>query len=475
MLFLSAGAAGGAVVSLEDAVDRALRRTARGEIIQGNVEVAEGLYQAQRINFYVPTISLLGSLPSYAVDESYRFFGGSTRKRLYTTKGLGLNSFIQLEQSLLTGGKFSAKANLTASEDRYPDTDPTAPLGRFLQERSRRGFFDFSVEQPLLRPSRPRNDLADRRDDLEIARLTRRQDETRLRREVTEAYLGLLKAALVEQTAADKLESSRLQAEVDSSKWRDGVVSEEDWLSSASRRLDAELFLREASLASAERRRDLALLLDLENPEEVQPVEPADPEPPTEEQIARWRAEWDGSREVRLAAHVHSKAKRAAGFSARGHGLTGDFRANYTFGRGQVKIEGEDEDRIRTNGWGVALDFTYPVWDGGASASSVRASRFEAERARLELEKAKQAARAEVHRLIDQLEVSGRRLEILKKQIDLAADRLEIALERFDGGRITRRGLLEAKVALLEARGRLLDERITYEVNRIELAGRFGE
>ena len=342
----------------------------------------------------MPSVSVLGSLPSYAVDESYRFFGGSTRKRLYKTRGLGLNSFIQLEQSLLTGGKFNVRANLTAGEDRYPDTDPTAPLGSFLEERSRRGYFDFTLEQPLLKPSQPRNDLANREDDLEIARLTRLQDETALRREVTEAFLGLLIADTKEQTAADRLEAAGLRAEIDSTKWNDGVLSEEEWLTSASRAPRRGAGLREASLAAAERRRDLALLLDLADSDEVQPVEPAAPEHPEPARIEQWRSDWENSREVRRAAYVHAKAKRAAGFAAAGHGLTGDFHANYTFGRGNVKIEGENEDRINTNGWGVSLNFTYPVWDGGASgrrrargplrggSRAARAGEGEADRAR---------------------------------------------------------------------------------------------
>ncbi|MDM7915871.1 MAG: TolC family protein, partial [Candidatus Eisenbacteria bacterium] len=233
-------------VSLEAAIDRAPKHTARGQIIRGDVEVAQGLYQAQRVNFFLPSISIRGSLPSYEVDESYRFFGGSPRKRLYKTRGLGLTSFIQLEQNLLTGGKLDVKANLTANDDRYPDTDPSAVPGSFLLERSRRSYFDFSIQQPILKPSTPRHELANERDDLELARLNRREEEALLQREVTEAYLGLLQAQVAETTAVDRLESARLLADVDSSKWQDGVVAQEAWLATASKRLDAELSLREA-------------------------------------------------------------------------------------------------------------------------------------------------------------------------------------------------------------------------------------
>lgn len=472
---LARPAAAAEPVPLETAIERALRETARGRVIRGDVEVAQGLYQARRINFFVPSISIRGSLPSYEVDESYRFFGGSPRKRLYKTRGLGMTSFIQLEQNLLTGGKLDVKANLAANEDRYPDTGLSADPGSFLLERSRRSYFDFSVQQPILKPSAPRHELANERDDLELAHLNRREEETLLRREVTEAYLGLLQAQVAESTAVDRLEAARMQAEVDSAKWQDGVIAQEAWLASSSKRLDAELALREALQSVGERRRGLSLLLEEEQVEGIALVEPVPPAHPAAEEVARMRDSWAQSREVLQATHAHAKAKRAAEYAAAGRGLTGDFRASYTVGRGQVRIEGEDEDQIRTNGWGVALDLTYPVWDGGAANAAARSSRFAAEKARLELERAKHAARAEIDRLLDQLDVSRRRLEILAQQVELAGARLGIAEERFRDGRITRIAHLDAKVAVFEARGKYLLELRDYLVNRTELLGRFGD
>jgi hypothetical protein len=41
-------------LTLEDAVDIALNRTSRGEMIRGNLEVAELNYFARKINFYLP-------------------------------------------------------------------------------------------------------------------------------------------------------------------------------------------------------------------------------------------------------------------------------------------------------------------------------------------------------------------------------------------------------------------------------------
>lgn len=44
------------------------------------------------------------------------------------------------------------------------------------------------------------------------------------------------------------------------------------------------------------------------------------------------------------------------------------------------------DDNIDTKAWALLLRVSYPVWDGGAGAAAVKASRFEAEQARLEYE-----------------------------------------------------------------------------------------
>ena len=465
----------GQPLTLDEAIRLAVRESARGRIIRGDVEVKQGLYQASRSNFYFPSVSINGQVPSYAVDQSYKFFGGSTRKRLYKTRGLELNSFVQLDQSLLTGGTLNLRANLANNRDRYPDTDPMASPSSFFDEVGRRGYFDFALSQPILRPSQPRNDLANRKDDLDQARLTRVSEEAKLAREVTEAFMGVLLADLKAETARDRLEAAGLRAGIDSTKWTDGVLSEEEWLTSASKRLDAELSLREADAAAAEKRRSLALLLDLEDERGIELAPPALPAPLPAERVAALREAWSSCRAVRQAELEHAKAARAADFAAAGHGFTGDLKASYSIGRGRVKLADYPTDNINTNGWGVSLNFSYPVWDGGASGAAVRSAHFEAERARLQLARAKQDARAETGRLLDLIEVSGRRLEILSKQEDLAARKVHIAEERFADERINKVTMLEVEVVRLEARVRGLEELMTYLVNRIDLESRFEE
>jgi hypothetical protein len=71
--------------------------------------------------------------------------------------------------------------------------------------------------------------------------------------------------------------------------------------------------------------------------------------------------------------------------------------------------------------------------------------------------------------------ISGRRLEILSKQEELATRKIRIAEERFADERINKLTMLEADVARLEARVRVLEELMTYLVNRTDPESRFKE
>jgi len=133
-------------------------------------------------------------------------------------------------------------------------------------------------------------------------------------------------------------------------------------------------------------------------------------------------------------------------------------------------------------GMGEVPPRPHPVFKGARKAkvrqvdgtsAAVDAARFEAERAQLELQQAKQAAQAEIVKLVNQVDVSFRRLKILRKQVDLAANRLSIAQERMDDGRLSEIGHLEAQAALSEARSKYLDELRSYLMNRASLDGKF--
>lgn len=460
-------------ITLDEAMSIAANNSSRASVIRGDLDVAEANYFARRINFYVPEVSINGSLPTYAEDESYRFFAGATQKSLYKTNDLGFESFIQLKQSLFTGGGVTVRANLLASREEYPNV---LSKDLFFNERSRQGYFSFSLDQPLLKPSEAKFELNNRRDDFEIAKLIRVEEESKLRAEVVENYVGALQASLKAEIAEAKVESARLKAEVDSSKLTEGVVSEDTWLATASSRIDAELGRFDAQTALAEKNRLLAVLLDLDLSEKTELVEPPVPTHPSEQELASLVNQWEESISIKKAELEYMKSDRAADFAAGGHGLNGSLSANYSFGRGKVEIESFEndiDDNINTNSWNVALNFTLPVWDGGASGAAVKASRLTAEKTRLEFQKAQRAARSELQALVNKYNVSYRKLGVLRQQVELARKKLSIAEERMNNGEISRITYLESRVFLFEAQDKYLEELKNYYLSKAELDGTF--
>ncbi|UCD17082.1 MAG: TolC family protein [Candidatus Zixiibacteriota bacterium] len=459
-------------ITLEEALDIAINQTARAGMVVGNLEVSEQNYFARRINFYLPEISIKGAVPSYSVDESYRFFGGATKKRLYKTRDLGFNSFIELNQSLLTGGDVIVTANLLSREDRYPNTRPDVPYGTFIDEITRQGYFTFSYTQPLLKASSSKYELNNTRDDYEMAKLARIEEETALKKEVVEAFMGMMQMSIRQKLYTDKLESARLQVGIDSIKLIDGVISEEDFLLSRSEHLDAELDQFEIETSLEEKRRELAILLDWDVESDLIPVEPSITDHIDDTERQEILNSWESSVPIGKAQLQYSKAKREADYRSSGHGLTGDLTADYSTGQGNVRVDGAREE-IDTRGWGVSLNFSYPLWDGGSSGAAVKAAKLQAQQAKLEFDRQKQNTRAEIINLVNQLDVSYRRLGIMQKQVELAQIRLDIAQNRLSDGQISEITYLESEVFWLESKDQYLEELKKYLLNRIEIAGKF--
>lgn len=464
-------------LTLDQALDIGLNRTMRGEMIEGNLEVAEQLYSARRINMYVPEISINGSIPSFRKSQAYEALRGEVEFGFSKRRNLDFTSNIELQQTLITGGTLTATADLLSQDKRYPDLRPLyTDQDVFIDQLNKSGSFSFRLEQPLFRPSSVKTELHNRKDDLEVARVTRIEEIAALRKEIIQAYTGVLLKELQTEAAADELTRARLQQEIDLIKLQDEVLSDEDYLLSRSSLLDAELAHRSALTELGETRRELATLLDVDVDEQLDltlPTVPAPIDPAVRERMING---WEQAAPIKKAEHVLARATREAEYAAAGHGLRGDLAASYSFGEQSIEtdyVDGSTSGDYGTNSWTVALNFRLPLWDGGAGSAAVRAARYQAEQARYEFTRAQRSARATIVNLVNQLEVSHQRLDIMRQQVDLARERLSIADERFADGRISESERLESKIFLLETRQNYLNELQKYLANRIDLESQY--
>ena len=455
------------VLTLDQAIDIAVNQTGHGGIIAGNFEVAEQQYFAEKIGFYLPEISINATVPSYGSNERWGYLYGTDTKSTMREPFRNFGADISLSQSLITGGELTARADLTNSDGEHPNR-----IGEQVDESSRLGRFSFSLTQPVLQPSQPKYDLHNRRDDLELARLSRAENSATLKTEVVDVFIGVLQSKLNHDRSTAKLEQAQLQIGIDSIKLADGILSEEQWLESVSGRLDAELALFESDDKTAEQHRSLAILLDRESITSLTLKPPDSVRHIDQDTRQKYLSGWENSAPLQQAKYEYDKQKRAAGYAESAHGLSGTFTANYNMSRGEVEDAGIVDD-LKTNSWEVKLDLSYPLWDGGASGAAVKAARLSAEQARLEYEKTEKSVQAQIATLINQLDVSFRKLDVLKQKIGIAESKLGIARARFDDGQISRLTFLESEISLLEARNDHLEELKKYFSTRIQLEGKY--
>jgi outer membrane protein TolC len=454
-------------LTLDEAVDIALNNTGRGGIIKGNLEVAEQQYFAERIGFYLPEISINATVPTYGTDERWGYLPGTDEKRPLRETFLNYTADITVTQNLITGGGLTAKADLLNSEGEHPNR-----TGLQVDESSRLGRFSFSLTQPVLQPSQPKHDLRNRNDDLELARLSRVEEAATLKKEVVESFFGVLQSEIGIERGRDELEKAQLQAGIDSAMLADGLVSEEQRLESIAARLDAELQLFEYEDDAVNQRRTLAMLLDAESLEEIEPTPPETVQLLEPQVQQHYLENWENCIPLTKAKYEFDKQKRTAEFTSSSHGLIGNLTANYNLSRGEVEDAGISDD-LRTDSWEVRMDLSYPIWDGGASGAAVKAARLSAEQARLEYEKNEKSVQAEIAALINRLNVSYRKLDVLKQKISIAQTKLDIAHERMDDGQISKLTFLDSRVSFLEARNNYLEELKTYYTTRVDLESKY--
>lgn len=458
-------------LTLQEALKIGLENSSRGAIISGDLEVARQQYHAEKVNFYLPEISIEGNVPVYNVTESFGNVYGQNDPVFFRRTNVNYNADISLNQSLITGGEFLVRGQLVSNKSELPRTTSEGGLID-ITEKDRQGVFDFSLTQPLLKPSEPKNRLHNKQDDLEIARITQVEESTQLKDEIIEAYFGKLVAELQVDIANSNVEAELLKKNIDSIKFAEEVISEEDYLETSSAYLDAQLESFDAENELKTKTRDLAILLDYEATDEVTTSTPVVTSHINEQQKERFINGWENSNAIKKASLEYKKADRSANFSAGSHGLTGMLTANYKVGRGKYEDDFRDEDN-NTDSWGVKVNFSLPLWDGGSKGAEIKAARLSAQKSQMELERAKKTQKAEIINLINQLDICYRKIDVLNKQIELAKNKLDIADYRYNDGQISKIEYLESKVFYLEAKNKYLDELKEYFKNKVQLEGHY--
>jgi len=478
VLNLVAVSVAGETITLKETLDRLVTRTTRARIITGQREVAKAKFSAEKIGYYLPKISF-STLPEYGISEDYTsYFGISDPISFKSASASGYGN-IQLKQKVLTGGDLTFESRFNISNIEYPD-----PVYEFIEGRQtvrdintatdkrRLGNFKLQFIQPLLRTSESRSAYLTARSNVNKADVEWRINQTDLKKEGITAFFDLLTADIDRQIAESNSQLADYNARWDSVKFDDEVITEETWVESKSERLEKKLALFDAQANYEEKINDFSHLLDFPSGREVTLESPSIPRRP-DSRKAQWlldNAETTG--ETELARIAMETARRELDEVRNSAGINGTLNASYAIGRGTVtrsKEKGESEEDVDTKDWQVSLNFTYPIWDGGAAGAGIHSQELTYESKHLEYQAARRNARNKMLILLKRLEINGSKLALLEQELELARNKLRDAEGRHNEGLISDGALLENRVYCMEAQKNSLTTMKGYYLDLTEL------
>lgn len=288
---------------------------------------------------------------------------------------------------------------------------------------------------------------------------------------VTQAYWDLLLAHEQVRIAEQALALARENKRVTEAAFDEGNASRFELL-----RADVELTNREAPLVQAQNQRRLAEL-NLLRRCGLEPGTPLDlsttldevrPPAPEADLIARMH---DASPELRALEHSVKAAQWSTSLARAGRGPMVRLQGTYA-------VQGEWDDDLFPGGdetagsLSAALGVSWPIFDGFATKAAVQSSEAQLRVARLEYERTVRDRELGVRQARTNLENARLALEGRREGVQLATEAHRLAVIRKENGLATPLELLDAELALTEARVQLAAA--LHDVNiaaaRLELA-----
>jgi outer membrane protein len=119
--------------------------------------------------------------------------------------------------------------------------------------------------------------------------------------------------------------------------------------------------------------------------------------------------------------------------------------------------------------WQLGLSLSYPIFNGFQREESVERARVGSTVARVQLDDAQRAARAEVQRIYGSLMLAEQRIALTTEAVGVAEEDLRVQQERYRLGSSTILDLIASQTNLLQAETDLVTSRFDFHVARAEL------
>ncbi|MCK5127440.1 MAG: TolC family protein [candidate division Zixibacteria bacterium] len=453
-------------ITLEETLTRLLDSSTRGQIIKGQFEVSEAKFNAEKIGYYLPEISLKSTIPSITEFERFGRIGSIQDPLVYTSRTSSRLSNIELKQKIVTGGDLSITGNYVWSDYKAPNQFVYTDGQYIVPSRTKTtgSNIRLALSHPIFNTSSTRSAYNSARDNLQQAQIQWLVDQAELKKEGVTKYIDLLVADLDKDIAKNNSMKADIVTHWDSVMYADSVLTEEKYVESKSDRLEKKLALYDTEASYEEKLSEFKHILDLKASQAVTLSVPSTPALPTASRTQWLKANAEFSSETLLAKKKMEISERELKNTRTGGGLNGSVNLSYEIGDEETDysktlvIPEQNVDttftsftKNPTSDWRISLELSYPLWDGGASKANVRSSELAYESSRLEYLAAQRNAKTKMEIAIKRMEINSSKLQLLEDELVLAEKKLQDAQDKFEEGIISESTLLENRVYYLEA------------------------
>lgn len=447
------------VLSLQDCLNFALQRSSEKGIIDRELESAELSYRATKLSYLLPQASLSLSTPGYSHVRDF-FDVPPLGRSLYEATNYNHGATLSLSQNLYSGGRLQVSGII----DGYTSTNNRDPE----KIRETRTGLQLSLTQPLLDFSGWGAELDQAKLDLKSAKIKNYQGLLNLEKEVYQNYFDWIYAR--RQLEIDRKRLLRLELLVEAArvKWQSGLIKPDEYFNLQAERSDLEVSLLEQENNLAELKVKFLSLLEVDYQGQIDLDDRVDWEVFRRRLTVPDHLSYKSSVQVTQATIDLEAKQRSLEQATKGGRIQGDLSLNYSLlGRGDVPSE--SFDNFEPNRWGVNVNFTVPVWDGGSNSSKVKSAEASYVASELALKREKKLFDLEFRSLVDKLFQQNRKIDLYKEQLKLSKDDFEVATRQQQEGLISQESFLLAESDYLQTELNLFKAQADEILSRLEV------
>ena len=459
------------VLTLQEAIDIALRESYTVKSFQQDVIMNAERYRSQRANFRpyanfnVRTPSFMESVNAIYIPES---------PPIYQSRGnLQFDSSFDFNYVIPTGGTFTLSSSLQRARNDVYQKDNQ---GNYTLLRDNKVLTNMRLgfRQPIFTDNTLKEGLQQAEYNYERSLRNFNRNERDIIFNVTNAFFNLYRATRQLEIYRDRMNNSLDAYTLAQMKYEAGIIPEVQAL-----QLQVDKAQSEANYIAAVNALDgekdsfkqligLSLDEDIEVIAEIEYI-------PFEIDLSKALEEGLKNRsEIRVSELNIELSKINVQSTKRQKEFKGDINLYYDF----TGVSSDPTDLWRTSlddFWsrppnrGITLTFSYPIIDWGRNSARVQSALASLKDSELSLENQKISIEKEIRDVVRNVKESEDRLEILRIAQEVAQKSYDISKERFDNGDITSQELARDQEALTNTQLNNLNAFLTYQRNVADL------